>query len=225
MVKLIDPSSTEGGVIYTPELGGAGGTIPKKSFTARLGDKASSVWNIGKKVAAGAAIVGGLALGAKKGYDAYQGQDSVRYKAPEAATQVAPKPAGQSPQIAKPKDWKARAGAAAARGGADVIEGEGGVGGIIAGVGKAIVGKDEGSKLRKKDQKKWEKERKAQEKASKQRSRVAAAQPASRADWKGASGAPPPKKEVKAARKQAKRDAKEARKIAKAEKKKGKKKK
>ena len=44
MVKLIDPSSTEGGVIYTPELGGAGGTIPKKSFTTRLGEKASSVW-------------------------------------------------------------------------------------------------------------------------------------------------------------------------------------
>jgi hypothetical protein len=175
MVKLIDPSSTEGGVI---SAGGAGSTIPKKSFTTRLGEKASSVWNVGKKVALGAAIAGGVALGAKKGYDTYKRSEGVRYKAPEAATTTAPtpKPPPKAPPI---QDWKARAAAAAAQGAADKITGKTGVGGIIKEVGKAVVGKDETTKLAKKETKAFKKEMKKAQKAAKKGKTAAKPQPSS----------------------------------------------
>jgi len=175
MVELIDPSSTEGGVIYTPELG----SLDKpRSFKDRLGDKLSSAWRFGKKVAIGTAIVGGGALAAKKGYDAYTGSDAQRYKAPEAATATAPraKPPPPAPPI---PDWKARAAAAAAQGAADKISGKTGVGGIVKEVGSAIIGKDKDTKQSKKDKKAWKKQQKKAAKEAKRRATPAAPQPAS----------------------------------------------
>ena len=175
MVKLIDPSSTEGGVVYTPELG----SLEKpRSFKDRLGDKLSSAYRFGKKVAIGTAIVGGGALAAKKGYDAYKNSEGVKYKAQEGATTPAPqaKPPPPAPPI---EDWKARAAAAAAQGAADKIKGKTGVGGIVKGVGKAIVGKDEDTKLAKKEQKAFKKEMKKARKEAKKGKTAAKPQPAS----------------------------------------------
>tara|TARA_R100000781_G_scaffold114517_1_gene85529 strand:+ start:411 stop:1061 length:651 start_codon:yes stop_codon:yes gene_type:complete len=175
MVKLIDPSSTEGGVIYTPELG----SLEKpRSFKDRLGDKLSSAYRFGKKVAIGTAIVGGGALAAKKGYDAYKGSEGQRYKAPAAATATAPRAKPPPPAPPMP-DWKARAAAAAARGGADKLEGKGGVGGIIKGVVSAVTGGDETSKQSKKDKKAWKKQQKKAQKEAKKNKSPAKPQPAS----------------------------------------------
>ena len=175
MVELIDPSSTEGGVIYTPELG----SLEKpRSFKDRLGDKLSSAWRFGKKVAIGTAIVGGGALAAKKGYDAYKGSEGQRYKAPAGATQAAPR-ANPPPPAPPMPDWKARAAAAAAQGAADKIKGKTGVGGIVKGVGSAIMGKDTDTKLAKKEAKAFKKAQKKAAKAAKKNKTVAKPQPAS----------------------------------------------
>jgi len=65
MVKIIDPSSTEGGVIYTPELGSAA----KPTLRARLGEKARGAARLGLKIGKVGLVLGGAALGVKAGID------------------------------------------------------------------------------------------------------------------------------------------------------------
>lgn len=67
----------------------------EKSFMTRMGEKAWSGLKLGAKVAAGAAAIGGVALGVKKGYDTYKKAD--------AAAVVAKAVADEAPAAVKHK--------------------------------------------------------------------------------------------------------------------------
>jgi len=82
MVKIIDPSSTEGGVIYTPELGSAA----KPTFRARLAEKARGAARLGVKIGKVGLVLGGAALGVKAGIDSAKAHvDAAKTIAPAIA--------------------------------------------------------------------------------------------------------------------------------------------
>ena len=67
-----------------------------KSFRERIGEKASSAWRIGKKVGAGAVIIGGAALGVKAAASSAKAHG-------DAAAQIGGAIAAEAPAAAKHK--------------------------------------------------------------------------------------------------------------------------